>query len=442
MGIVKGEERSRLEYVPIDELKRWPKNPKFHNEEELCSSIVRFGFVAPFVVNESTGELVAGHGRLDALLRMKNQGDNPPKRIVEENGKWLAPVIRGIHFANEDEAAAYAIADNRLVEAGGWDSKATIDILLDMDSRHVPFEGMGLRPDDIMTLFADTEKVEKKEYKAEPDYVPAEPKTPVSARGDIWLCGKHKVMVGDCSVPDDLDRLLGNEQIQLIFTDPPYKQQAGGAGYCGRKPSMRKLDEAAISDYNIQQAAYLLSTIDPESAYFFCSKGLIREYIETFETLGRSWDLLVMHKHNPIPAKNNTFLSDIEWLFFSRKPGAYWNNDLPFECYFKMREVTVGASGIDHPTVKQVDFIEPYLKLSAKESDLILDPYAGSGTTMIAAERSGRVTRLMEINPVYVDVILGRWKEFSGESAILESTGQIFEEVAEGRGVVLDGPEE
>ena len=424
---------TRIEYVAIDEIRRWSRNPKLHDQDELIESFDRFGFVAPLIYDETQQQLVAGHGRLNALTAMKERGDEPPERIKVEGDKWLVPILRGIGFANEDEAAAYAIADNRLVEAGGWDNQATIDILLDMDARHIPFEGMGLRPDDIMTLFADKPEPQTKRCDKNAERIPQETKESISKRGDIWLCGQHKVMCGDCTVPDDLDRLLGNEHIQLLFTDPPYKQQLGGGGFCGNQPSMRKLDEVNLSDYDIQQVAYLLSTLDPDSAYFFCNKSLIRSYIEIFEEHKRLWDLLVMHKKNPIPSKNNKFLPDIEWLFYSRKPSAYWNNDLPFECYFRMREVLVGASGLDHPTVKSVDYISPYLELSSIKGELVLDPYAGSGTTMIAAEQTGRISLLMEIQPKYVDVILKRWEEFAEEPARLESTGQAFSEMAKER---------
>ena len=130
---------TRIEYVAIDEIRRWSRNPKLHDQDELIESFDRFGFVAPLIYDETQQQLVAGHGRLNALTAMKERGDEPPERIKVEGDKWLVPILRGISFANEDEAAAYAIADNRLVEAGGWDNQATIDILLDMDARHIPF---------------------------------------------------------------------------------------------------------------------------------------------------------------------------------------------------------------------------------------------------------------------------------------------------------------
>ena len=114
----------RIESLPLEEVARWPRNPKLHAEADLDASIDRFGFTSPILMDEGTGKLVAGHGRLDALLRRKAAGQPPPARVsVDEDGRWLIPVIRGVSFADEAEAEAYLIADNRLSEIGGWDER-------------------------------------------------------------------------------------------------------------------------------------------------------------------------------------------------------------------------------------------------------------------------------------------------------------------------------
>lgn len=116
-------EEQRIEYVPLDEVIRWPRNPKSHDPPELIASFKRFGFVAPLIFDEASGRMVAGHGRLEALQELMRDGKAPPKRVKKKRGKggaWLVPVVRGIHFESETEAEAYVVADNKLQEAGGW----------------------------------------------------------------------------------------------------------------------------------------------------------------------------------------------------------------------------------------------------------------------------------------------------------------------------------
>jgi hypothetical protein len=123
----------RIEYVRLSAVERWPRNPKAHDLSAIQASLRRFGFVAPIVRDESTGRLVAGHGRLEALLGLRRTGQTPPARIeVETDGEWLVPVLCGVSFANEREAEAYLLADNRLTEIGGWEESLLVDALRDL----------------------------------------------------------------------------------------------------------------------------------------------------------------------------------------------------------------------------------------------------------------------------------------------------------------------
>lgn len=134
----------KLQYVDLDTIKQWPRNPKTHDLEGIDGSIDRFGFVQPLLMDETTGRLVAGHGRLETLVKMKENGEEPPERIKtkQRGGAWMVPVIRGIAFENEAEAEAYLVADNRWVEKGGWDEELLSDILLDQRD-NATLEGLG-----------------------------------------------------------------------------------------------------------------------------------------------------------------------------------------------------------------------------------------------------------------------------------------------------------
>ena len=125
----------RVEYVPLGDLERWPRNPKRHDHAGIIESIKRFGFVTPVIVDEKTGRLVAGHGRQEALSMMKKGGDPPPENIRKKGGDWLVPVVRGNRFASEAEAERYLVADNRYVELGGWDNDSLVQILSEQEGQ-------------------------------------------------------------------------------------------------------------------------------------------------------------------------------------------------------------------------------------------------------------------------------------------------------------------
>src|ERR1700730_13334803 len=145
----RNREAIRIEYMALSQIALAPRNPKDHDVDAVGQSIRRFGFVAPIVLDENTGRLVGGHGRLGTLQRAKAAGEEPPDRIVEKDGEWLAPVVRGVSFADEQEAEAYLVADNRLVELGGWTERELAEILQDHASSERGLTAMGYDQDDL-----------------------------------------------------------------------------------------------------------------------------------------------------------------------------------------------------------------------------------------------------------------------------------------------------
>lgn len=142
----------KIQYMPLSAILRWDRNPKLHSDEALSASVSRFGFTAPVIVNERTGVLVAGHGRLDELVRRKAAGEDPPARVVAKGDDWLVPVVRGVSFETDEEAAAYAIADNRIVEMGGWDDNELSKLLAEIQTTDLGLGGTGFTADDLMGL--------------------------------------------------------------------------------------------------------------------------------------------------------------------------------------------------------------------------------------------------------------------------------------------------
>lgn len=190
-----------IDYVALSEIRRWPRNPKDHDGPGIRASMDRFGFVTPLQRDDATGELVAGHGRVDELSAMKADGKAAPERIVVRgDGEWLVPVVSGVRFANSAEAHAYAVADNRLTEIGGW--SAGLAAVLSELKVECPqgLAGVGYSEADLEELLADL-AASQPEPPGDPDAVPEVPAKPVSRRGDLWLCGEHRVECG----PEDFD---------------------------------------------------------------------------------------------------------------------------------------------------------------------------------------------------------------------------------------------
>lgn len=152
-----------IDFVPLEKVKQWPRNPKDHDTEAIEESVERFGFIQPLVMDEKTGRLVAGHGRLEVLARMKKVGMKPPTRVKVKGTDWLVPVLRGVRFRNEKEAQAYVIADNRTVELGGWDEQVLVELLGELKDDEHGLKGVGYDEDDMESLMAFISMVDKQD---------------------------------------------------------------------------------------------------------------------------------------------------------------------------------------------------------------------------------------------------------------------------------------
>lgn len=390
-----------IQIVDIESLVNNPKNNNKHPKgqiERLAKLIKHHGFRNPIVVSNRTGFVVAGHGRIEA---------------AKLAGLKEVPVMRQ-DFDNEAAEYAYLTSDNAIA---GW---ATLDMEMvnaellnfpELDIELLGIEDFQVVVPEIIGLI-DEDDVPEVEY-------------PITRRGDIWLLGNHRLMCGDSTMIDDVEKLMNGEKADMVFTDPPYSQHIN-AGFNG-KSSMASLEKSNLNDFKPDEFMNVWGIVKPQTSYIFCSKNLIKNYIERIED--KNWNLLIMRKRNPIPQKNNTFLADVEYLFCIREPGAYWKNDCPYDYYRRVRDVNVKPSEFGHPTEKQVSFIEPYFEISSKPNDLIVDFFSGSGTTLIVCEKINRRCFGMELNEKYCDVIIKRWMNFTGKKATLELTGQTCEEL-------------
>ena len=400
-----------IEMVPVSELIHHPKNMNEHSDDQinrLVKLIEYQGFRNPLVVQRGTNLVVAGNGRLMAARKI---------------GLSYVPVTYQ-EFDSEAQLYAYMTSDNAIAS---W---------AHLDLSKVNTEMLDLGPDfDIDMLGIKDfvlEPIEKFEALTDEDAVP-EVVHPITRRGDIWLLGNHRLMCGDSTMVDDVEKLMNGEKADMVFTDPPYNQSTPGGGFLdkGRESRKKLRDSDNLNCFDPEEFLNTWELVKPQTSYIFCSKNLIRNYIQRIED--KNWNLLIMRKRNPIPQKNNTFLGDVEYLFCVREPGAYWKNDCHYDHYRRVRDVNTKPSEFGHPTEKQVSFIEPYFEISSKENDIVVDFFSGSGTTLIVCEKHKRKFLGMELDERYCDVIIKRWENFTGKKSTLELTGQTYEELKQER---------
>src|SRR3990167_9289221 len=216
------KEQARLEYIPLSSLRAAQRNPKLHDQQAIHDSYQRFGFVSPILIDEKTQRIVAGHGRLEALLAMKSRGEQAPARIVVKDQDWLVPVIRGLTFESEKEAEADLLAGNQLTIALGFDEKILAEILPD---HQMNVTGLGFSQEELQKYIPQFRTIE-----LEPELPPVQEQA-VTRTGDLWQLDKHRVLCGDSTKPESWP----SEKFGMIFTDPPYgvnydRKEAYGEG--------------------------------------------------------------------------------------------------------------------------------------------------------------------------------------------------------------------
>lgn len=416
-------EGHRIELVPVDQLLEAKRNPKRHSGE-IGTSIGRFGYVEPIVVDERTGRIVAGHGRREALLGLKAKGAPAPAGVVAKGEDWLVPVMRGWASKDDAEAEAYLLASNKLVELGGWDNEALSAMLQDLGQADA-LEGIGFTSVEIDALLQASEAGKAAEGLTDPDEVPEVPKdADVYVKpGEVWVLGKHRIVCGDSTVPSTVERAMaGGLRAQCVWTDPPYGVSYKSKAGVIHNDDVRGLPEllkgafaqcfAAMEDGapiyishppGANMVAFLTAFID---AGFQMRQGLV--WVKDSMVLGHAD---YHYKHEPI--------------LFGYKPGEGrrgrggkgWYGDNSQVSVF---EVPRPKRSSEHPTIKPVELVEKMLRNSTTLNGLVFEPFSGSGTTILTCEKIGRRCRAIELAPNYVQVAITRWEAFTGKKAAKE----------------------
>jgi DNA modification methylase len=403
----------------IDELIPYINNARTHSDEQIAqiaASIKEFGFTNPLLIDGDNG-LIAGHGRLLAARKLN----------IEE-----LPTIELSHLS-EAQRKAYILADNKLAQNAGWDDELLKLELSELDELGFDLSITGFSNDEIRALTIDGNIVGL----TDEDDVPEVPDEPITKRGDVWLCGEHRVMCGDSTLIDDVEKLMDGQKADMVFTDPPY-----GVSYASKNAFLNARDKGnRIQSEIINDHMDLSETSDFIYQAFLNIKLCLAERSSYYITSPQGGDLLMMMmmmmikaglplRHCLIWVKNNHVLGRTDYNY-KHEPILYgWDSVHDFygagDHKFSTWEINKPHKNDLHPTMKPVELMENACLNSTKKDQVVLDLFGGSGSTLIACEKTNRHCMMMELDPKYCDVIIKRWQDFTGKQAFLESTGKSF----------------
>lgn len=430
-----------IEHRAPSELKPYERNARTHSPKQIsqiAASIREFGFNNPVLIDRDGG-IIAGHGRVEAAKKL---------------GLETVPCVRLEHLTDAQKRA-YILADNRLAEKAGWDREIVAIELQHLTGIDIDFDitltGFEMAEVDLL-LGAD----QGVEAKADPaDQVPSVATGPAVTRpGDIWRIGRHRLICGDALDPETYTRVLAGDKAQMVFTDPPYNVKIDGhvSGLGSAKHREFAFASGEMSEHEFTRflervfANLAAQSIDG-AIHFVCM-----DWRHQSEVLAAARGSYAELKNLCVWAKTNggmgsLYRSQHELVFVFKAGTAPHINNVELGKHGRYRTNVWSYAGANtfsatrdddlamHPTVKPVALVADAILDCSKRKGLVLDAFGGSGTTLVAAERTGRRGAAIEIDPAYCDVIVRRLAKVCGLDATLEATGQSFEEVAAARAV-------
>lgn len=406
---------SRIEMWEVGRLKPYVGNARTHSPEQvdqIAASIVEFGFNNPVLVDGADG-IVAGHGRLIAARKL---------------GLTHIPVVVLDHLTDAQKRA-YVIADNRLAEQAGWDEDILKEELAALQAEDFDISLVGFSDDELVGLL---DYWPEGEGHTEDEAVPETPSVPVSKPGDVWLMGNHRVCCGDATIKKDLDLLLDGSLADLVFTDPPYN-----VGYLSCPgPAQSSCHKEILNDglgdefeEFLGKACENFLSACTGAVYVCMSSSEIDTIKRVFASCGGHWSTFLIWAKNRFTLGRSDYQRQFEPILYGWPKGAkrFWCGDRDQGDVWFFDKPAVNDL---HPTMKPVELIERAIVNSSRRGELVLDPFGGSGSTLIAAEKTGRHARLLELDPGYVDVIVNRWQDYTGGTAVSLNDGRLFAEIA------------
>jgi len=377
----------KIEIADITSIKPYENNPRKLKDaaiEKVAMSLKEYGFRQPIVVDKDR-IIVVGHTRYRASKKL---GFKEVPITVADN---LTP----------EQINAYRIADNRTAEESEWDSELLKMEIKELEAKDFKLDLLGFNEDQLNDML-----FEEKQGLTDEDEVPEAPQEPISKLGDIWILGKHRVMCGDSTFIDNIDLVTKKEKIDMVFTDPPYNIDYQGIKD-KRKIKNDKMDDESFVDFLTS------SLLGCETMYVCCSWQYAHLFREAMTKIARKPKaMIIWDKVNPAQHLDKYFKQH-EIIYYygdfggqKTLRGDVWN--------LKRKKNTL------HPTMKPVELITMALE-DQKDKKTVYDGFLGSGSTIIACEKMDRVCYGMELDPIYCDVIIKRWENFTGKKAELEN---------------------
>lgn len=397
-------EHYKHKIIKIRDLVKYDNNPRTHSDNQisqLVGSIQEFGFTNPVLI-DNKNNIIAGHGRSEAA-NLAGLDEVP------------CIVLDGL---SEEQKKAIVIADNQLALNAGWDLDLLKGEVLDLGENEFDLDLLGFDGGFLDDLLSDEDELELIE-----DEAPEAQEDPISKTGDVWLCGNHRVMCGDSTSIDDVEKLMAGEKASLVFTDPPY-----GVSYRSNYRSNMRKDKFDIlkNDDVFLDICPIIEMFSDGWVFVWTAWKVLVKWIEMFEGFGYPTNIIIWNK-------GGGGMGDLEGTFSSDYEVAMvWNRGAKIT---GKRIGSVWSIGKDssisyeHPTQKPVSLAAEAIDKTSNRNDVVLDLFGGSGSTMIACEQTSRKARIMELDPRYADVIVKRWEKLTEEFATLESSGERFNEL-------------
>ena len=409
-------EKREIIYKKTKDLIPYARNSRTHSDEQVAqisASIKEFGFTNPILIDED-GLIIAGHGRVQAAQRLNL--DEVPAIVLE--------------YLTEAQKKAYVIADNKLALNAGWDFdmlKVEFNDLIDMD---FDLSLIGFDGKELNQILADPT-----EGLVDADTIPETPAEPISKVGDMWLLGNHRLLCGDSTLVDNIDRLMINKA-DMIFSDPPWNVNYGDNLANGKYKDRKILNDSMnAEDWNVFVdgfcKSFLIGSKPGAIVYLVMSAQewpVIDKYLRENNF---HWSSTIIWKKDTLVISRKDYHTQYEPIWYG------WNSDAPRLKVLEDRKQS-DVWDIDrpkvsdlHPTTKPIELVERAINNSSSPNDVVLDLFLGSGSSLIASEKTGRVCYGMELDPKYADVIIKRWQDFTGKDAIHEELGKTYNELNE-----------
>jgi len=416
----------QLKELPIESLTPYANNSRTHSDEQIdqiVASMKEFGWTNPVLIDENNG-IIAGHGRVLAAAKL---------------GMSKVPTIKLAHLS-ETQRRAYIIADNKLALNAGWDDALLRLELATLNEADFNLDLLGFSSDELLGLTTETNLGQ-----TDPDETPDPPDDPVSVLGDVWVMGNHRVMCGDSTAITDVERLMDGRKADMVFTDPPYNVNFTGAlsstskagkivkmsqGYTNPSSTHDEIkndsmSKAEFGDFMLSVLSVIKTYCD--GGYYVCfSSANLDELLFPLVQSGLGWKSIIVWNKNQSPMGGGHFRRKYEPIAYGYFENRFYGREYAEDDVW---DVDRTRKNDLHPTMKPVELVERAIGYSSKTGQLVLDLFGGSGSTLIACEKTARDCRMMELDPKYCDVIVTRWQNFSGKQAIHKVSGKTFDEM-------------